>query len=107
MQHPSRHRSSSTMTRPRADPLPLRGTQFPIVATPYELRTPTRRRVRHAHGYALDMVNLTRIYTRTGDGGETRLGDMSKTSKTDPRLEAYATTDEANAHIGVALAAGG
>ena len=53
------------------------------------------------------MVNLTRIYTRTGDGGETRLGDMSKTTKTDLRLEAYATTDEANAHIGVALAAGG
>ncbi len=53
------------------------------------------------------MVNFTRIYTRTGDAGETRLGDMSKTSKTDLRLEAYATTDEANAHIGVALAAGG
>ena len=50
------------------------------------------------------MVNLTRIYTRTGDGGETRLGDMSVTSKNDLRLEAYATVDEANAHIGVALA---
>ncbi|TFV54605.1 cob(I)yrinic acid a,c-diamide adenosyltransferase [Mycobacterium sp. PS03-16] len=49
------------------------------------------------------MVNLTRIYTRTGDGGTTRLGDMSETSKLDPRLEAYATVDEANAHIGVAL----
>src|SRR3954452_8308866 len=53
------------------------------------------------------MVNLTRIYTRTGDGGETRLGDMSTTSKTDPRLEAYAVVDEANAHLGVALATGG
>ena len=53
------------------------------------------------------MVNLTRIYTRTGDAGETRLGDMSTTTKTDLRLEAYATTDEANAHIGVAIAAGG
>ena len=53
------------------------------------------------------MVNLTRIYTRTGDAGETRLGDMSKTTKTDLRLEAYATTDEANAHVGVAVAAGG
>jgi cob(I)alamin adenosyltransferase len=53
------------------------------------------------------MVNLTRIYTRTGDSGETRLGDMSTTSKTDARLEAYATVDEANAHLGVALAAGG
>jgi len=53
------------------------------------------------------MVNLTRIYTRTGDAGETRLGDMSTTSKTDPRLEAYAVVDEANAHLGVALATGG
>ncbi len=52
------------------------------------------------------MVNLTRIYTRTGDAGRTRLGDMSETSKTDSRLEAYATVDEANAHIGVALAHG-
>lgn len=53
------------------------------------------------------MVNLTRIYTRTGDAGETRLGDMSTTTKTDLRLQAYATVDEANAHIGVALATGG
>ncbi|MEI2669843.1 MAG: cob(I)yrinic acid a,c-diamide adenosyltransferase [Marmoricola sp.] len=50
------------------------------------------------------MVNLTRIYTRTGDGGRTRLGDMSETSKVDPRLEAYATVDETNAQIGVVLA---
>lgn len=52
------------------------------------------------------MVNLTRIYTRTGDAGETRLGDMSVTTKTDPRLCAYADVDEANAHIGVALTVG-
>jgi cob(I)alamin adenosyltransferase len=51
-------------------------------------------------------VNLTRIYTRTGDDGSTRLGDMSKTSKTDPRLIAYADTDEANSSIGVAIALG-
>ncbi|GGF40897.1 cob(I)yrinic acid a,c-diamide adenosyltransferase [Marmoricola endophyticus] len=52
------------------------------------------------------MVNLTRIYTRTGDGGRTRLGDMSETSKNDSRLEAYACVDEANAHVGMALASG-
>ena len=52
------------------------------------------------------MVNLTRIYTRTGDAGETRLGDMSTTSKTDLRLQAFATVDEGNAQIGVALATG-
>ncbi len=53
------------------------------------------------------MVNLTRIYTRTGDAGETRLGDMSVTTKNDLRLHAYADVDEANAQIGVALAMGG
>src|SRR3954452_18617221 len=53
------------------------------------------------------MVNLTRIYTRTGDAGETRLGDMSTTTKNDPRLAADADVDEANAHLGLALAQGG
>jgi cob(I)alamin adenosyltransferase len=52
------------------------------------------------------MVNLTRIYTRTGDDGSTRLGDMSQTTKNDPRLVAYADVDEANSSIGVAIALG-
>jgi cob(I)alamin adenosyltransferase len=52
------------------------------------------------------MVNLTRIYTRTGDDGTTSLGDFSRTSKNDLRLHAYADTNEANAAIGVALACG-
>jgi cob(I)alamin adenosyltransferase len=52
-------------------------------------------------------VNLTRIYTRLGDGGETHLGDMSRVPNTDPRIEAYGTVDELNAQIGVALAQGG
>jgi cob(I)alamin adenosyltransferase len=51
------------------------------------------------------VVNLTRIYTRTGDAGTTRLGDMSETSKNDLRLHAYADVDEANAQLGMALAA--
>lgn len=51
-------------------------------------------------------VHLTRIYTRTGDGGQTRLGDMSLTRKTDPRLAAYADVDEANSSLGVALSLG-
>jgi cob(I)alamin adenosyltransferase len=50
-------------------------------------------------------VNLTRIYTRLGDGGETHLGDMSRVPKTDPRIEAYGTVDELNAQLGVALLA--
>ncbi len=53
------------------------------------------------------MVNLTRIYTKTGDDGTTSLGDMSRTSKNDPRLEAYADVDEANSTIGVVLSLGG
>ncbi|MGH3316311.1 MAG: cob(I)yrinic acid a,c-diamide adenosyltransferase [Nocardioidaceae bacterium] len=52
-------------------------------------------------------VHLTRIYTRTGDDGGTRLGDMSKTHKTDSRVVAYGDVNEANAHLGVALATGG
>ncbi len=52
------------------------------------------------------MVNLTRIYTRTGDDGSTALADFSRTSKTDSRLAAYADVDEANAAIGVAITMG-
>ncbi len=49
-------------------------------------------------------VNLTRIYTKLGDGGQTHLGDMSRVSKLHPRVEAYGTVDELNATLGVALA---
>lgn len=52
------------------------------------------------------MVNLTRIYTRTGDDGTTALGDFSRVRKTDSRLEAYADVDEANSAIGVVLGLG-
>ncbi len=52
------------------------------------------------------MVNLTRIYTRTGDGGSTRLGDMSEVPKTDLRVAAYGDVNEANAHLGVAMVLG-
>ena len=52
-------------------------------------------------------VNLTRIYTRLGDGGETHLGDMSRVPKTHPRIEAYGTVDELNALLGLVLAMGG
>jgi cob(I)alamin adenosyltransferase len=52
-------------------------------------------------------VNLTRIYTKHGDGGQTHLGDLSRVSKLHPRVEAYGTVDELNATIGVALLAPG
>jgi len=48
-------------------------------------------------------VNLTRIYTRLGDGGETHLGDMSRVPKTHSRIEAYGTVDELNSQVGIAL----
>jgi len=51
-------------------------------------------------------VVLSKIYTRTGDDGTTALGDMSRARKTDPRLGAYADTDEANCAIGVAVTMG-
>ena len=52
------------------------------------------------------MVRLTRIYTRTGDAGDTRLADMSVARKSDPRVEAYGDVDETNSLLGVALARG-
>jgi cob(I)alamin adenosyltransferase len=48
-------------------------------------------------------VNLTRIYTRLGDDGQTHLGDMSRVAKIHPRIEAYGTVDELNAQLGVVL----
>lgn len=48
------------------------------------------------------MVTLNRIYTKTGDGGETRLASGKPVSKSDPRVEAYGVVDELNAVIGIA-----
>lgn len=52
------------------------------------------------------MVTLSKIYTRTGDAGTTRLSDNSEVRKTDVRVEAYGQVDEANAVIGLAVATG-
>ncbi len=52
-------------------------------------------------------VRLTKIYTRGGDAGETSLGDGSRVSKLDPRIQAYGTVDELNAAVGVVLAGDG
>ncbi|MBX3408409.1 MAG: cob(I)yrinic acid a,c-diamide adenosyltransferase [Phycisphaeraceae bacterium] len=51
------------------------------------------------------MVKLTKIYTRTGDDGTTGLVTGQRVPKTDLRVEAYGTVDEANAAIGVAVVA--
>jgi cob(I)alamin adenosyltransferase len=49
------------------------------------------------------LVVISSVYTKTGDAGTTALGDGSRTSKNDARLEAFSTVDEANSNIGVAL----
>jgi len=49
------------------------------------------------------MVRLNRIYTRTGDAGDTGLVDGSRISKAHPRAQAMGDVDEANSAIGVAL----
>ncbi len=51
------------------------------------------------------MVKLNVIYTRTGDKGETGLGDGSRRSKSDPRVTAMGEVDEANCAIGLAILA--
>lgn len=51
------------------------------------------------------MVKLTKIYTRTGDGGESGLVDGSRRKKSDVRFAAIGDVDEANAAIGLAVAA--
>jgi cob(I)alamin adenosyltransferase len=48
------------------------------------------------------MVTLNRIYTRTGDGGSTRLATGAPVSKASARVEAYGGVDETNATIGMA-----
>ncbi len=54
------------------------------------------------------MVVLNKIYTRTGDAGETALGNGTRVAKHDDRVEAYGTVDEVNATVGLArLHAGG
>ncbi|MDE0588424.1 cob(I)yrinic acid a,c-diamide adenosyltransferase [Halocynthiibacter sp. C4] len=48
------------------------------------------------------MVVLNKIYTRTGDKGETALGNGDRVAKFDPRVEAYGTVDETNSIVGLA-----
>lgn len=48
------------------------------------------------------MVRLNKIYTRTGDAGDTALGNGERVAKYSPRVTAYGTVDEANATVGLA-----
>jgi cob(I)alamin adenosyltransferase len=49
-------------------------------------------------------VRITKVYTRTGDGGKTRLAGGDQVSKDSLRVEAYGTVDELNASVGLARA---
>ncbi|PHR63147.1 MAG: ATP:cob(I)alamin adenosyltransferase [Robiginitomaculum sp.] len=51
------------------------------------------------------MVRLNKIYTRTGDGGETHLSDGSRVAKTDQRVAAFGAVDELNSALGLAILA--
>ena len=51
-------------------------------------------------------MQIDRLYTRSGDAGETGLGDGSRVPKTHPRIVALGAVDELNAALGVALASG-
>ncbi len=52
------------------------------------------------------MVYLSKIYTKTGDKGETGLGDGSRVAKDHPRVAAYGSVDELNAVLGLLLVGG-
>ena len=52
------------------------------------------------------MPRITKVYTRKGDDGSTKLGGGQEVQKDDLRIEAYGTVDELNSHIGAAVASG-
>ena len=52
------------------------------------------------------IISAVKIYTKTGDGGDTSLFDRTRVSKADPRVDAYGEVDELNACLGAARAAG-
>ena len=60
----------------------------------------------HSSAPYIRLVYPVKIYTKTGDAGETSLFDNSRVSKADPRVDAYGEVDEVNACLGAALAAG-
>lgn len=81
-----------------------------MAAIPSE-ETPAKTLSRHRRGQAWIghppiIGDPVRIYTRTGDAGETALFDSSRVSKADPRVDAYGEVDELNACLGAARAAG-
>lgn len=74
----------ATLTKEMTRPMPKRGLDAPS-----------------------STIHLTRVVTRAGDKGKTAIGDLSRTAKTDPRVEAIGAVDEANTFLGAAVALGG
>ena len=60
--------------------------------------------IRTSDGHLVDFRSAVKIYTRTGDAGETSLFDGSRVSKADSRVDAYGDVDELNAWLGLARA---
>lgn len=56
----------------------------------------------HEETFQNPSIHLTRIYTKAGDGGETRLAGGQRIQKDDPRIECYGTVDELNSFVGLA-----
>ena len=50
------------------------------------------------------IIDVVKIYTRTGDAGDTALFDGTRVSKSDPRVDAYGHVDELNAWLGLVIA---
>ncbi len=61
------------------------------------------RQENHIHRKYNEKTNMTRIYTRTGDKGNTGLADGSRTTKTSARIEAIGNVDECNSHLGLLI----
>jgi len=70
------------------------------MSTPPTARPPARRR-----RTVDEPINLTKVVTRAGDGGQTSLAGGTRVGKDDLRVEAYGTVDELNAAVGLAFAA--
>jgi len=79
------------------------------------VRSSGTRRVRRSGSVAVQkrsgenrasIIAVVKIYTKTGDSGETSLFDQTRVLKSDARVEAYGEVDELNACLGVARAAG-
>src|SRR5207244_4308762 len=80
----------------------MRSSEWLVSSHTRQLTRPVRRLL---HCFQEDvMVYLSRIYTRSGDQGETGLGDGSRVRKDHPRVTAYGRVDELNAVLGLVIA---